>query len=482
MMGPQPGQNFAVKCRINGENMKTTSFICWGCAFLISLVFSVSGLAGAQDNALAVTSYEAHSSGDVFTTMNYYEILGVDVNASEEEIKAAYRRAAMKWHPDRNSGSKESEVNFKLIKEAYEILMDADKRAHYDRFGKGDGSASVYVSAFIRMSADERKAFLEKWLWDDNGENVLESLIKNLQFRADTSVAAFQALISIHRHRHQYHTAAFKYMRMHAFEALTLSDPHRPEALQDYLEVLTRVFKAHSTKNSARRYSLGSNGGYYVGTAIRAFFSDQNLDPEVFRALLPKMGRMLPKSHSVAWVGLLKSLKMLNTRFPEQMPAILQIYEKGLSDLDRPILEDPKRPEWLYGRIFHTVAETSDVGEGLLEIARLRPDLGDRVYKALVRYPKLFATGLITTLMRAAEQNQMARLALLELLSGAYTAEEIKMIKAHLEREEANLRRNKRNMAQHEIQRTKEILDLVRKSSVFKGSSKSVNLCMRIFK
>lgn len=66
---------------------------------------------------------------------DYYEILGVQKNASDDDIKKAYRRLAMKFHPDRNPDNKEAEEKFKEAKEAYEILTDADKRAAYDQFG-----------------------------------------------------------------------------------------------------------------------------------------------------------------------------------------------------------------------------------------------------------------------------------------------------------------------------------------------------------
>ena len=66
---------------------------------------------------------------------DYYEVLGVDKNASEAELKKAYRRLAMKHHPDRNPDDKEAEAKFKEGKEAYEVLSDARKRAAYDQFG-----------------------------------------------------------------------------------------------------------------------------------------------------------------------------------------------------------------------------------------------------------------------------------------------------------------------------------------------------------
>jgi len=66
---------------------------------------------------------------------DYYEVLGVNRDASAEEIKKAYRKLAMKHHPDRNAGDKVSEEKFKEANEAYEILTDENKRAAYDRFG-----------------------------------------------------------------------------------------------------------------------------------------------------------------------------------------------------------------------------------------------------------------------------------------------------------------------------------------------------------
>ncbi|WNN44999.1 MULTISPECIES: molecular chaperone DnaJ [Winslowiella] len=66
---------------------------------------------------------------------DYYEVLGVPKSAEEREIKKAYKRLAMKFHPDRNQGDKEAETKFKEVKEAYEILTDDQKRAAYDQYG-----------------------------------------------------------------------------------------------------------------------------------------------------------------------------------------------------------------------------------------------------------------------------------------------------------------------------------------------------------
>lgn len=66
---------------------------------------------------------------------DYYEVLGVDRNASEDEIKKAYRKLAKQYHPDLNPDNKEAEAKFKEANEAYEVLSDAEKKAKYDRFG-----------------------------------------------------------------------------------------------------------------------------------------------------------------------------------------------------------------------------------------------------------------------------------------------------------------------------------------------------------
>ena len=66
---------------------------------------------------------------------DYYEVLGVNRDASEEDIKKAYRKLAMKYHPDRNPGSKEAEEKFKEAKEAYEVLCEPEKRRAYDAYG-----------------------------------------------------------------------------------------------------------------------------------------------------------------------------------------------------------------------------------------------------------------------------------------------------------------------------------------------------------
>lgn len=75
---------------------------------------------------------------------DYYEVLGVEKNATAEEIKKAYRKAAIQFHPDKNPGDKESEEKFKEAAEAYDVLGNADKKARYDQFGHsatGSGAA-----------------------------------------------------------------------------------------------------------------------------------------------------------------------------------------------------------------------------------------------------------------------------------------------------------------------------------------------------
>lgn len=85
---------------------------------------------------------------------DYYEVLGIDKTASQDEIKSAFRKAAKKYHPDIHPGDKEAEEKFKEANEAYEVLSDADKRAKYDQFGHAafdpsmGGGASYSGSGF----------------------------------------------------------------------------------------------------------------------------------------------------------------------------------------------------------------------------------------------------------------------------------------------------------------------------------------------
>ena len=83
---------------------------------------------------------------------DYYEILGVSKNATEAELKKAYRQKAIQYHPDKNPGDKQSEENFKEAAEAYEVLSNSEKRSRYDQFGHaGMSGASGYGGGGMNM-------------------------------------------------------------------------------------------------------------------------------------------------------------------------------------------------------------------------------------------------------------------------------------------------------------------------------------------
>jgi molecular chaperone DnaJ len=94
---------------------------------------------------------------------DFYVVLGVQRDASEADIKKAYRKLAMECHPDRNNGDKSAEEKFKLVSEAYEVLRDSEKRAAYDRYGMagvGRGQGGAGAGGFSSMHFDLSEALM----------------------------------------------------------------------------------------------------------------------------------------------------------------------------------------------------------------------------------------------------------------------------------------------------------------------------------
>jgi curved DNA-binding protein len=85
---------------------------------------------------------------------DYYNVLGVDKKASADEIKKAYRKLALKWHPDKNPNNKSAEEKFKKISEAYAVLSDTEKRQQYDQFGSADQYRQQYSQEDIFRNFD----------------------------------------------------------------------------------------------------------------------------------------------------------------------------------------------------------------------------------------------------------------------------------------------------------------------------------------
>src|SRR5262245_46604483 len=103
---------------------------------------------------------------------DYYRILGVHLEATEDEIRRAYRRLALQWHPDRNRGSAEASERFKEISEAYGVLMDRTKRREYDRVRRGTGPGDFH--------ADRDQVFRDLFS-DPRASAVFDELARELQ-------------------------------------------------------------------------------------------------------------------------------------------------------------------------------------------------------------------------------------------------------------------------------------------------------------
>ena len=104
---------------------------------------------------------------------DFYAVLGVPRDASDEDIKKAYRKLAMKFHPDRNGGSKEAEERFKDITEAYDVLRDPNKRAAYDRYGEAGLRGGAGAGGFHHVDLAEA---LSIFMRDFGGFGGLEEM------------------------------------------------------------------------------------------------------------------------------------------------------------------------------------------------------------------------------------------------------------------------------------------------------------------
>ena len=109
-------------------------------------------------------------------TADYYDVLGVERDASPDEIKKAYRDLAFKYHPDKNKGDATAEEKFKEATEAYEVLSDAEKRSQYDQFGKsGLGGAAQGWNGAADFGMDDA---LRTFMGAFGGENIFEQLFR----------------------------------------------------------------------------------------------------------------------------------------------------------------------------------------------------------------------------------------------------------------------------------------------------------------
>lgn len=131
--------------------------------------------------------------------LDYYSILGVSKNAEEREIKKAYKRLAMKFHPDRNPGNTEAEVKFKEIKEAYEILTDTKKRAAYDQYGHAAFEQGMGSSGFSEGNTTDFSDIFGDVFGDIFGGNKRQRSSRGADLRYEIELSLEEAVRGITR-------------------------------------------------------------------------------------------------------------------------------------------------------------------------------------------------------------------------------------------------------------------------------------------
>ncbi len=135
---------------------------------------------------------------------DYYELLGVSRNANEDEIKKAYRKLALQFHPDRNPGNMQAEEKFKEVSEAYQVLSDSQKRAQYDQFGHaafGDGGPGFdFTSGFEDVFGDLFGEFFGGASRRGRGRSRGEDLRYNLTLSFEEAAFGTEKKIKVPRH------------------------------------------------------------------------------------------------------------------------------------------------------------------------------------------------------------------------------------------------------------------------------------------
>jgi len=154
---------------------------------------------------------------------DFYELLEVQKTSTDDEIKKAYRRLALKWHPDKNLSNKiQAEEKFKLISEAYEVLSDKDKRRKYDQLGRAGLSNSHGNSGYSSNGGYSRfsEDFLNRTFHFHNPFDIFEQFMSHFGMEDDFGFG-FNPFGDFHARHHQHHFANLHPSSRH--------DPHRQQ-------------------------------------------------------------------------------------------------------------------------------------------------------------------------------------------------------------------------------------------------------------